>query len=95
MSEQKREYAKYLGTKVFSNKKYRIRVKLYEHGLAEAEIDYKKRKALDVFFALHFDDCKRKCVFDTYDCQDYLSENRNIPSSPHATRYLIYLKIKK
>ena len=76
MSEQKREYAEYLGTKVFSNKKYRIRVKLFEHGLAVAEIDYKKRKALNGFFMLHFDDCKRECVFDTYDCLDYLSEDK-------------------
>ena len=76
MSEQKREYAKYLGTKVFSNKKYRIRVKLFDHGLAEADIEYKKRKALDGFMMLHFDDCKRECVFDTYDCLDYLSEDK-------------------
>ena len=74
--EQKNEYAKYLGTKVFSNKKYNIRVKLFEHGLAEAEIDYIKRKVLKGFMMLHFDDCKRECVFDTYDCLDYLSEDK-------------------
>lgn len=76
MTKQKVEYAKYLGTKVFSNKKYKIRVKLFEHGLAEAEIDYKKRKVLKGFMMLHFDDCKRECVFDTYDCLDYLSEDK-------------------
>jgi len=32
--EQKIEYAKYLGVKVFSNKYYSIHVMLFEHGMA-------------------------------------------------------------
>ena len=41
--EQKIEYAKYLGVKVFSNKYYSIHVMLFDHGMAIARIRYKKR----------------------------------------------------
>lgn len=42
--EQKIEYAKYLGVKVFSNKRYSIHVMLFEQGMARVGMRYKKRK---------------------------------------------------
>ena len=42
--EKNVEYAKYLGVKVFSNKRYSIHVMLFDKGMARARIRYKKRK---------------------------------------------------
>lgn len=40
--EQKIEYAKYLGVKVFSNKYYSIHVMLFDQGMARVGMRYKK-----------------------------------------------------
>ena len=44
--EQKIEYVKYLGVKVFSNKRYSIHVMLFEQGMARVGMRYKKRKMM-------------------------------------------------
>ena len=68
--EKKIEYAKYLGAKVFSNKRYSIHVMLFDHGMAIARIRYKKRKNERGIWrwgcnCVYFDECRRESVFDT------------------------------
>ena len=74
--EQKKEYVKYLGAKVFSNKWYCIRVMLFDHGMARVRIRYKKRKNWWLLRngspGLCFDECRRESVYDTWDCLYYL-----------------------
>ena len=71
------EYVKYLGTKVFSNRRYSIHVMLFDHGMARVEMRYKKRKNWWLVrrwgsAGLCFDECRRESVYDTWDCLNYL-----------------------
>lgn len=45
--EQKIEYTKYLGVKVFSNKYYNIHVMLFDQGMARVGMRYKKGRTGD------------------------------------------------
>ena len=79
--EQKIEYAKYLGVKVFSNKWYSIHVMLFDHGMASVRIRYKKRKNERGLWrwgcnCLYFDECRRESVYDTWDCLQYLQMDK-------------------
>ena len=76
------EYAKYLGAKVFSNKRYSIHVMLFDHGMARARIQYKKRRKSERQLwrwgcdALCFDECRRESVYDTWDCLYFLQMDK-------------------
>lgn len=79
--EQKIEYAKYLGVKVFSNKWYSIHVMLFDHGMASVRIRYKKRKNERGLWrwgcnCLYFDECRRESVYDTWDCLYFLQMDK-------------------
>ena len=76
--EQKIEYAKYLGVKVFSNKKYSIHVMLFDHSMARVGMRYKKRKNRRQLWCnfLNFDECRRESVYDTWDCLHYLQMDK-------------------
>ena len=79
--EQKIEYAKYLGVKVFSNKWYSIHVMLFDHGMANVRIRYKKRKNERGLWrwgcnCLYFDECRRESVYDTWDCLYFLQMDK-------------------
>lgn len=79
--EQKMEYAKYLGAKVFSNKYYSIHVMLFDHGMAIARIRYKKRKNQRGLWrwgcnCVYFDECRRESVYDTWDCLYFLQMDK-------------------
>ena len=79
--EQKIEYAKYLGVKVFSNKWYSIHVMLFDHGMARARIRYKKRKGQMQLWrcgcnCLCFDECRRESVYDTWECLHFLQMDK-------------------
>lgn len=78
--EKKIEYAKYLGVKVFSNKYYSIHVMLFDHGMANARIRYKKRREGHLWRwgcdCLHFDECRRESVYDTWDCLYFLKRDK-------------------
>ena len=78
MMEQKIEYAKYLGVKVFSNKRYSIHVMLFEQGMARVGMRYKKRKNWGKLWCnfLTFDECRRESVYDTWDCLHYLQMDK-------------------
>ena len=72
--EQKIEYAKYLGVRVFSNKRYSIHVMLFEQGMARVGMRYKTRKNRKQLWCsfLTFDECRRESVYDTWDCLQFL-----------------------
>lgn len=80
----KKEYiiAKPLARHSFSSKWYTIHVVLYEYGMARARISYKKRKGLHnryFYWAsdyLCFDEARRECVYDLYECLDYLKTDK-------------------
>ena len=79
--EQKIEYAKYLGIKVFSNKWYSIHVMLFDHGMARARVRYKKRKNQMQLWrrgcnCLCFDECRRESVYDTWECLHFLQMDK-------------------
>ena len=79
--EQKIEYAKYLGVKVFSNKWYSIHVMLFDHGMARVGMRYKKRKNERQLWRwgsnhLCFDECRRESVYDTWDCLQFLQMDK-------------------
>ena len=79
--EQKIEYAKYLGVRVFSNKWYSIHVMLFDHGMARARIRYKKRKNQMQLWRrgcnfLCFDECRRESVYDTWECLHFLQMDK-------------------
>ena len=79
--EQKIEYAKYLGAKVFSNKWYSIHVMLFDHGMARARVRYKKRKNQMQLWrrgcnCLCFDECRRESVYDTWECLHFLQMDK-------------------
>ena len=79
--EQKIEYAKYLGVKVFSNKWYSIHVMLFDHGMASVRIRYKKWKNERGLWrwgcnCLYFDECRRESVYDTWDCLYFLQMDK-------------------
>ena len=79
--EQKIEYAKYLGVKVFSNKWYSIHVMLFDHGMARVGMRYKKRKNERQLWRwgsnhLCFDECRRESVYDTWDCLYFLQMDK-------------------
>ena len=79
--EQKIEYAKYLGVKVFSNKYYSIHVMLFDHGMARARIRYKKRNNQRQLWrwganCLTFDECRRESVYDTWECLYFLQMDK-------------------
>ena len=79
--EQKIEYAKYLGVKAFSNKRYSIHVMLFDHGMAIARIRYKKRKNQRGLWrwgcnCVYFDECRRESVYDTWDCLYFLQMDK-------------------
>ena len=76
--EQKIEYAKYLGVKVFSNKRYSIHVMLFDHGMARVGMRYKKRKNQRQVWCnfLNFDECRRESVYDTWDCLYFLQMDK-------------------
>ena len=76
--EQKIEYAKYLGVKVFSNKYYSIHVMQFEQGMARVGMRYKKRKNRGKLWCnfLNFDECRRESVYDTWDCLHFLQMDK-------------------
>lgn len=82
--ERERKYAKFIGARYFSNKKYGIRVALYDHGMARASIIYKKRRVNLWHCGEHhmasdrltFDECKYECVWDYFECCNYLRESK-------------------
>ena len=79
--EKNVEYAKYLGGKVFSNKRYSIHVMLFDHGMAIARIRYKKGKNLRGLWrwgcnCVYFDECRRESVYDTWDCLYFLQMDK-------------------
>ena len=76
--EQKIQYAKYLGVKVFSNKWYSIHVMLFDQGMARVGMRYKKRKNWGKLWCsfLNFDECRRESVYDTWDCLHYLQMDK-------------------
>ena len=78
--EKKIEYVKYLGVRVFSNKYYSIHVMLFDHGMANARIRYKKRREGHLWRwgcdCLHFDECRRESVYDTWDCLYFLKMDK-------------------
>ncbi|MBP5197389.1 MAG: hypothetical protein J6035_08325 [Bacteroidaceae bacterium] len=76
-TEHNIEYVKYLGAKVFSNRRYSIHVMLFEQGMARVGMRYKKRKNWWLLRrwgspGLYFDECRRESVYDTWDCLNYL-----------------------
>lgn len=79
--EHRIERVKYLGKIVFSNKRYSIHVMLFDQGMARARICYKKRKnrSLLQYWGsdyLCFDECRRECVYDTWECLYYLQMDK-------------------
>ena len=79
--EQKIEYVKYLGVKVFSNKRYSIHVMLFEQGMARVGMRYKKRKNERQLWRwgsnhLCFDECRRESVYDSWDCLHFLQMDK-------------------
>lgn len=82
--EREEKFTKFIGTRYFSNKKYGIRVALYDHGMARARIFYKKN-AINPWHCgpnqmadnyLCFDECKYESVWDYFECQNYLRDSK-------------------
>ena len=73
---QERIEAKSIGSKCFSNRKYRIRVDLFEHQMAIAEIDYKGGLKTSGSPFIYFDECRRESVYDLSECMDYLKHDK-------------------
>ena len=82
--EEERKFAKYIGTKYFSNKKYSIRVALYDHGMARVSMVYKRsqkfvwdcRRSSTGKDMLFFDECKKESVWDYDDCFNFLRKSK-------------------
>lgn len=73
---QERVEAKFIRSEYFSNRKYSIRVDLYEHDMARADIRYKGAMYLKGSSYICFDECKRESVYDLYDCLSFLQQSK-------------------
>lgn len=73
---QERIDALSIGSKCFSNRKYRIRVDLFEHQMAIAEIEYKGGIKTSGSPFIYFDECKRESVYDLSECLEYLKHDK-------------------
>ena len=73
---QERIEAKLICSEYFSNRKYGIRVSLYEHDMARADIHCKGAKLLRGTFYICFDECKRESVYDLKECLEYLQQSK-------------------
>ena len=82
--EKERKIARFIGGRYFSNKKYGIRVALFDHGMARASMIYKKRRVDPWHCGEHqmaedklcFDECKYEAVWDYFECLNYLRESK-------------------
>lgn len=68
--------ATFIRSEYFSNRKYSIRVDLYEHDMARADIRYKGTKQLRGSCHICFDECKRESVYDLCECLTYLQQSK-------------------
>lgn len=94
--------AKYLRTKKFRNKRSVIEIEFYDHEMAEASVERKRRGAYfkgrwrnaRMFAYIPFDTCKVESIYDYIDCLDVLKRDKVarrwfIREMRHCTKNLI------